>query len=225
MRWLLGLTLVAAAPSQIATSAVPRSSPVTIVPPVALPPTTLGSLDATEQRRIWFRAGALIDEGDGNGTAENFPKRLAELSGTPIKPGFQVIAQPELRRVFYPNLDGFRVLVINNSAQPVDVPAQDSRLWMVHEALAKDGTWRALEYMPRTSCGDSFHTLKLPTGAYWEFTAPRYRGPLSTQLRIRLEIDDGPDGRGNTKQRVIYSNQFAGTIHPDQLWKRPEDDR
>lgn len=109
--------------------------------------------------------------------------------------------------------DAVRVVIVNALGEPVMFNAADSRLRVIQEARDADGRWAPIEYIPSSSCGNSFHRLGLPAGQYWEFTVPRYRGAIATQLRIRAHVDDAG---------VIYSNVFNGSVNAAQF-QEPEE--
>lgn len=210
MRWLLLVTLAACA--KPAPPVIPIAN---AAPPVVLAPTHLKPVDVDFKVRGYFYAGSPDDHGlGGHAKSDNAPQPLASLTGAPpTSRGLSLVAQPEVRKEFGKGSDGFRVLVINASGKPAEFSAQDSRLQMVHEAYdASTGKWAEIEYLPSSWCGNSYHVMALAADSYWELTAPRYRGKLATQLRIRLAATDT---MGNAS--VIYSNQFAGSINPGQF--------
>jgi len=51
-------------------------------------------------------------------------------------------------------------------------------------------------------------------GEYWTLSAPRFTGTVKTKLRLRL---DQNRGRGP----FLYSNEFDGTVNPEQLGTTP----
>lgn len=162
--------------------------------------------------RGYFYAGSTISEGlGGNGRSDNMPKPIAEIANDlTATDGLHVLAQIDDERPFGKH-DGFRVIVANASSQPMRFAAQDSRLYMVHEALDPTGKWAPIEYLPSSWCGNSYHTLTLPARTYWEFTAPHYDGDFATRLRIRLSVrDDAGD-------HDTYSTEFASRINRAQF--------
>ena len=88
------------------------------------------------------------------------------------------------------------------------IAASDSRLNLVQEAMDTDGTWKEIEYLPSSWCGNSYHSVYLAPHHYWEFVAPKYSGPQRTKLRFKLTLS--PD-------RVLYSTAYDGGIHPEQF--------
>ena len=80
------------------------------------------------------------------------------------------------------------------------------RFTFVREALDHNGNWRAIESVPPPICGRSHHHVFLPPGSFWEFVVPHYAGSFRTRLRFKLGGD-----------HTIYSNEFEGTINPEQF--------
>ena len=166
----------------------------------------------------YFRAKSPIrDEKAWGGfsPSNNLPTRLDRDAPTGT---ISLIALPEESARFDPQSDlfdpgtlGFRVILANTTGETVVFHASDSRLRIVREALDADGTWKAIEYLPSSFCGNSYHRVFLPPGHYWSFAAPVYAGSLATEMRFVLYL--GSD--------QIYSNQFPGFVNPEQFSPPP----
>jgi hypothetical protein len=192
----------------------PAPSPGVIANTAPEPPRVRVSdaLNIRFKLRGYFYAGAEVSRGlGGNAISKNLPRPVAELEGAPAGAGLQLVALPDQPRRFGKDHDGFRVLVINASATPVQFAAQDSRLEIVHEAIDPDGKWAEIEYLPRSWCGNSYHELELPARSYWELAAPHYDGELATRLRLKLTLRDGD------RERHVYSNEWPGRINSEQF--------
>ncbi len=154
--------------------------------------------------RGYCHAGSAIPDTEALGgfaSSRNFPKALpGDLKHAKGK--VQLIAQPESVTKFR-GKKGMSLLLVNATEETVPFQASDSRLGIVQEALDKDGKWKPVEYLPSSFCGNSHHRVMLPRDHYWEFGAPRYKGPFQTRLRFRI---------GKTT-----SNEFEGSVHPDQF--------
>lgn len=167
---------------------------------------TLDPLDVKVKLRGYFLAAS--GEKDtkalgGYAPSANLPKRLDRV----VAPGaLSLIALPEEAANFR-GKKGFRVLLANTSRRKVSFEASDSRLNIVREALDRQGRWRAVEYLPQSWCGNSYHRLFLPSGRYWSFTAPEFRGTFRTKMRFVLEQEG----------LTLRSNEFSGTINPEQF--------
>jgi hypothetical protein len=142
---------------------------------------------------------------------------------------------PEEQTVIEGELRGMRVVVANNTDDTLMFNAQDSRLYMKMQALNSAMEWQDIEYLPNSWCGNSYHTIALPNNQLWKLSAVVYEGSVPTKLRIELTYLDpadtvaknieGKKGRmyyRDKRQLKIYSNEFAGTINPGQLWRQEE---
>ncbi len=89
----------------------------------------------------------------------------------------------------------------------VPFPSIEDRLFIVQEAQDQYSQWCPIEYMREASCGNSYYDAYLPAEHKWNFTVPRYKGDFKTSLRFQLKCRD----------TIIYSNVFAGSIHPSQF--------
>jgi hypothetical protein len=170
----------------------------------------LPSLNVAHMLRGYFYAGsAIADEAalGGFGPSDNLPRRLDRSD---VPPGaISLIALPEEGLPFEGASRGFRVILANTTRGQVALHASDSRLSIVREALAADGTWKPIEYLPSSWCGNSFHQVFLPAAQYWSFAAPDYEGTEHTTMRFVL--------RGLASDGVIYSNEFSGWVNPGQF--------
>jgi hypothetical protein len=210
MRWLVLALLVGCshpAPS-------PAPAPIVNSAPVHEP---ANPVVVDYKVRGYFYASAPIDEGlGGHAPSQNAP--MLNASGTPERLFAHVYLDEG--KTLDKGFDAIRVVIVNGSKQPVKFEASDSRLYVVQEALGPDGKWAAIEYLPSSWCGNSYHTMTLPAGAHWEFLAPRYGGPYSTKLRVKVALGNGDDGvLPGSGPQVFYSNEFAGGINLAQFTK------
>lgn len=106
-----------------------------------------------------------------------------------------------------------RLLLVNGTDAEVGFAASDSRLSIIQEAKDSDGNWKAIEFLPSSWCGNSYHRVFLPAKHYWEFSAPLYTGKMRTKLRFALPISDTV---------TIYSNEFEGSVNSGQFGSRKE---
>jgi hypothetical protein len=102
--------------------------------------------------------------------------------------------------------------VVNRTGAVVGFTACDSCLYIVQEALEKEGRWREIETLPETNCGNSFHRVFLKPGQFWLFPARVYGGPVATKLRFLLNSD----GEG-IQRDPVYSNELEGHVTEVQL--------
>jgi len=147
---------------------------------------------------------------DGFGGNRNVPKPLGQKNyGVEGDLSLIVVLQEEVP--FNKEYRGFRLLLVNRTAAATNLVSCDARLSIIQEALEGEGTWRPVEYLPASRCGNSYYGVTLPAGHYWEFTAPRYTGTLKSMLRFVLKIE------GLTP---IYSAEFEGSVNPEQFTEK-----
>lgn len=173
----------------------------------------LEDLNVNFMLRGYFYAGSKIEDKNafgGFGRSDNYPKVISNMQAPQ---GFvSLIAKPDEETVFGEKYKGMKLLLINATNKEVGFAASDSRLYIVQEALDRDGKWKPIEYLPSSWCGNSYHTVFLGANEYWEFSAARYTGEIKTKLRFRLDKQSG-----KTDQTPIYSNEFEGSINPKQF--------
>ncbi len=167
----------------------------------------LPPLDSNVMLRGYCSAGSRADPQalGGYGTSDNHPRRLKD-TGIGQNGALRLVALPTDIAPFGQSHAGFRVLLVNRTPSEVALPASDSRVSIIQEALDAKGRWRAIEYLPESWCGNSDHRVFLPPNHYWEFVAPQYVGTRKTKLRFVL-----------LGERPIYSTEFEGSINPQQL--------
>lgn len=157
-------------------------------------------------RAVYARAYSEDSEGiGGHSVSKNTPRRWS--GPAPATPGVVVLVEPTTRSEVVGRV-GMRVVVLNATGRRVAFAAQDSMLDLVQEACEPGtGEWRPIEYLPRSWCGNSYHTVFLGPNECWEVAAPRYAGAVKTQLRFRLRIDG----------EIVYSAPFEGSVNPGQF--------
>lgn len=159
-----------------------------------------------------------IESLGGFGGSGNVSKSIS--NGIPVKHNnnFSVVIDTTARAKWKGQFAGYTVYVINASGDTVFFDAQDSRLYMVVQAQDRQGSWKDIEYLPGSWCGNSYHTLLLSPGDYWSFTMPKYTGDIKTKLRVRLEYKTT---LREHLPKFIYSNAVTGSVNPGQFWRRP----
>ena len=164
--------------------------------------------------RGYFFAGSRIVDKDalgGFGSSGNLSRTIESSMNVPTG-DISVIAYPDDTVPFFSKYRGVRVILANNTGDNVGFAASDSRLYIVQEAIDTDGKWKPVEYLPSSWCGNSYHTVYLPSHEYWEFAAARYTGKRPTRFRIKVTIEQSAE-----KTRTILSNEFAGSVNPKQF--------
>jgi hypothetical protein len=141
----------------------------------------------------------------GYGGSDNLPKPL-KVSATTPDLYLEIVETPDV--IFAEKYTGLHIRLVNGGKKTAVISASDSRISIVQEAQDTDGTWKEVEYLPSSWCGNSYHSVYLEPKHYWEFTAPRYSGPQKTKLRFKLTV---------APNRVLHSPVYEGGIHPEQF--------
>jgi len=114
---------------------------------------------------------------------------------------------------------GYHVYLANATNDTITVNVQSNRLAMKVQAKDKKGTWRDIEYLRSSFCGNSYYNFFLPPAFYWQFVMPRYTGALKTKIRIVLEYGDTDTPK---KRNLLYSNEVEASVNPAQFWRVQE---
>lgn len=199
--------LLAAAGSFLIRSAPAQETPV---PPTPPPPAELPT--APMRSQVMLRGYCLGDSEEwsgpgGHARSDNHPVAL-----TPAERERQSEVALVLRldeAVDFRGTRGFRLWLVNGTAEKQGFSASDSRLPIVQEAQDREGRWRPIEYLPSSWCGNSRHTVFLQPGERWSFAVPRYEGPFATKLRFRMD-------RGRDLPPLL-SAEFEGSIDERQF--------
>ena len=133
------------------------------------------------------------------------------------KDKLSIRVQPRDKALYQNSYKGIKLYIANTSGRQYFFDAQDSRLALKIQARDPKGQWRDIEYLPESWCGNSYHMLYLAAGTYWEFVVPVYEGEFKTQLRAQLLYKENKDQK---KPRVLYSNEFEGSVNPGQFWQK-----
>lgn len=109
-------------------------------------------------------------------------------------------------------VEGYPIIIENTSDSIRDIETQEGWIYMIQEALDKEGNWRPIEYIDyRAVCGNSFGSSKLLPYEYLISKIYKYEGEFKTKLRVRF----------STHKEVYISNEFNGQINLSQF-KIPE---
>lgn len=98
--------------------------------------------------------------------------------------------------------------LINSTDTAVLISAQDSRIEIMIEAINETGEWESIQYIPRSWCGNSYHTLTLDGMHYWDFKIPVYEGDFQTKMRVCFYDSD----------TSICSESYTGSINKSQFF-------
>ena len=140
-----------------------------------------------------YRASSPIEDptaAGGFGTADNLPQLVdRSMLGKGLKATVQRIK------------DGFVVTVTNGSEPDAWIDAADSNVFGWLEAKDKNGEWKAIEFKPWYTCGNSYHRVNLPVGYGWSWKSTIPNGDFKTQVRWRFD-----QGRKASYSNVIDAN-------------------
>ena len=142
----------------------------------------------------------------GFGGSDNSPKKMNDsLNFT--ETGLFLIIDTSKTTTFNNKFNGYKLYIGNKSDTIVQLDASDSRLYVIAEIYYQD-KWQAIEYLPSSWCGNSYHNVSLKQNQYWTFDIPKFSGKINTKLRYRLMV---------SKDKFIYSNEILTSINNGQL--------
>jgi hypothetical protein len=186
-------------------------------------PTTLPPLHIDYMLRGYFYAYSAPDPygnsvpSGGWAVSHNIPKKIDKPFLAPDS--LQLSIDTSVTDTFSGTYCGYRVYLANSTHDTCRFDAEDSRLYLTTQAKGPDGSWKNIDYLPSSWCGNSYHHIDLEPGAYWTFTMPQFDGAIPVNLRLRLERTRP---RKNEKPVILYSNVIRGRVNPAQFWnKRP----
>jgi len=183
-------------------------------------PAPLKTLNIEFMMRGYFFAASSVPDKEafgGFGTSANYPRDIT-TDMTVADGTISLIARPFEEVVFAREYSGLKVWLVNGTNERLRFNAQDSRLYIVQEAIDVDGKWKPIEYLPSSWCGNSYHLVFLDPKEYWEFAAARYTGKFKTRLRFRLQWQ-----KSDNKKLMVYSNEFDGSVNAKQFTVKEED--
>jgi hypothetical protein len=206
-----------AASQQVPVSGIPSPQPVPAdVMGWELYPASEGALPVQAehlQYALYLVGSRMVDDKalGGFGPCDNYawPLKADQIWGQTET--VSVVVFPEEIVAFSSKERGLAVRVLNRTNQPAAFHAQDSKLTLIAQAQDEQGRWRDIEVMRNAFCGNSHHRVFLEPGHYWQHPVRQYAGTMSTRLRYRLDLGDS--------RPPLYSNEFEGSIHPNQFYK------
>lgn len=144
-------------------------------------------------------------ESNGESHSNNLPKMVDD--NFPRNGLYLLINEKEKIQIESTNL-GCKLYLINTSETLAEINASDSRLNIVAEALNENNKWRPISFLPYSSCGNSYHSVKLDKNEYWDFDIPVFKGSMKTKIRYTLKIDN---------DNKIVSNEIDVYLNPKQF--------
>ena len=179
-----------------------------------------GGLNIDYMNRGYFYASSPYKEElagfDGWGGSGNDFQKIFESNK--FESGkLNMTVNPKEKEKYWDTYEGMKMYVANTAQDTFYFDAQDSRLYLKIQAQDKNGSWKDIEYLPSSWCGNSYHSLFLPSAHFWEFVIPQYEGEFKTKLRAELLYKKSKDQK---EDDVLYSNEFDGSINPGQFWRK-----
>lgn len=114
---------------------------------------------------------------------------------------------------------GITAYVYNAGTDTLEIDVQDSRLYLVMQALNPKGEWQDIEYCPSSWCGNSYYDTNLNPDEFLKFTIPVHDGDLPATLRMAFTWKRKWK-KGQLETKTVYSNTFSGKINPGQFWRQ-----
>jgi hypothetical protein len=142
----------------------------------------------------------------GFGGSDNYPLTINESLAVAEQGLFLKIDTAEVLDI-QGLCNGYKFYIVNKADTVIPFSASDSRLSVLAEVLV-DGKWSPIEYLLSSGCGNSYHTVYLKPGEYWEFEVPKFTGVIQSKLRYRLELRYGV---------YLYSNEINTSFNKAQL--------
>lgn len=145
----------------------------------------------------------------GFGGSDNSPKKLNDSLNFAEKGLFLKIDTTKIVTL-NAKFNAYKLYIGNKSDTMVQLDASDSRLYVIAEVFYR-GKWQAIEYLPSSWCGNSYHNVYLKQNEYWTFDVPKFGGKIKTKLRYRLMV---------SKDKFIYSNEIVTSFNKKQLTEK-----
>jgi hypothetical protein len=179
-------------------------------------------LNIDYMNRGYFYASSKYKKGlagfGGWGSSDNSSKQIS-ADGVFLPNTFQIVIDPGQRTKWADKYDAIKLFVANTSGDTLYFDAQDSRLYLKIQAQDRKGEWKDIEYLPRSWCGNSYHSLFLAPNELWEFATPVYQGEFKTKIRAQLLFKKSQEQEIGD---IIYSNEIDGHVNPGQFWHKRE---
>ena len=99
------------------------------------------------------------------------------------------------------------VFVQNNTTEIIWLSHQDNQIYILQEAMDKNGLWKPIEYWESSDCGNSFGQINIESKGIIETKSTKYQGSFKTKIRFKLSTDE----------KLFYSNTLDGSINPNKL--------
>jgi hypothetical protein len=115
----------------------------------------------------------------------------------------------------HPQVGGLPVYVVNRTAAPIPVKAQDGDLYLKLEYESAPGSWVRAQSHTYSWCGNSYHTLSLDPGRFVVISGYRPSEGEKAKVRYRLYGQDSV---------VLSSNVGEGLVVKAELERAANDE-
>lgn len=186
-------------------------------------PDTLYPLNIAFKNETYYYAASHIAYNGiyGWATSDNHLKKVTFINFAPAN-ALALEVDTQMHAPWMYSYKGYKMHLYNTTEDSVFFPAQDSRLYIVVQAQDSFGDWYYIEYMQPSWCGNSYHSLTMPPNYYWSLTVPQYEGDFKTKLRAKGYYYLEDRHRLKKDAKIIYSNEWEGSINPEQFCRLPE---
>ena len=158
-----------------------------------------------------YAKSSIIDSSalGGFGGSKNLPKKINDSLAI-TDSGLLLKIDTTQTTTINDKYNGYKLYIANKTDTIVQLDASDSRLNVIAEVFYGD-KWQAIEYLPSSWCGNSYHNVYLKQNEYWTFDVPKFGGKIKTKLRYRLMV---------SKDKFIYSNEIETSFNKKQLTEK-----
>lgn len=99
------------------------------------------------------------------------------------------------------------VFIQNNTSKTISISHQDHSIYILQEAMDKNGIWKPIEYWESSDCGNSFGGIQIEPKGIIETKSTKYQGNYKTKIRFKLSENN----------KIYYSNAINGNINPKKM--------
>jgi hypothetical protein len=146
----------------------------------------------------------------GWGDSEQWFARMDSIGFQPQDSQFGVYVETDSICTTQDQTNSYSVFIYNNSSEEVTLSAMDSKLYLHIQVKNRNGSWVTVTNWYPSTCGNSYHSVFLPSGYCWEERTPIFEGDHETEARLMLS---GIQKSGSP----VYSNTFPVKVRPALL--------
>lgn len=151
----------------------------------------------------------------GWGNSKQWFARMDSIGFQPQDSKFGVYVETDSISITKGKTNSYSVFIYNNSSEEVILSAMDSKLYLHIQIKNRNGSWVTVTDWVSSGCGNSYHSVFLPSGYCWEERTPIFEGDHETEARLMLSAIEDSDS-------PVYSNTFPVKIRPALLRNKAE---